>query len=84
MEKWPEERIAAYKDYVRIMKRYVDYENRITEHQKGLRSMIEAVCSVREKRRETLTELYKQGWLLDDDRWVEVNKIKEQLAKANC
>ena len=62
----------------------LDYENRITEHQKGLRSMIEAVCSVREKRRETLTELYKQGWLLDDDRWVEVNKIKEQLAKANC
>ncbi|HFJ9285020.1 TPA: hypothetical protein ACGW44_002831 [Bacillus toyonensis] len=83
MEKWSEERIAAYKDYVRnYEKDMLDYENRITEHQKGLRSMIEAVCSVREKRRETLTELYKQGWLLDDDRWVEVNKNKRAASKS--
>jgi len=73
--KWDEQRVNAYKRYVKNYEEDMDdYERRIAEHQKGLRSMTEMVCSVREKRIKTLEELYKQGWLLDGDKWVEVDK----------
>ncbi|WOA61051.1 hypothetical protein [Bacillus mycoides] len=74
MEKWPAERIAA-------VKRNVEGNNNKTEElerlyiqqQSALRGTIERIQRINNETLKHKGELYFQGWILEENRWVEVD-----------
>lgn len=74
MEKWPEERIKAYKHYVKTdMQALEGYENRIKSLQKELQDLEKQKERKISQVEKQIFQLYNQGWEMKYGVWVEVN-----------
>lgn len=83
MKQWPEERIEAYKHYVKTdIEASKGYQNRINELQKEIQEL------EKHKERKTfeierkLFDLRDQGWELRYGEWVQVGEIKRAASKS--
>ncbi|MGR4021914.1 hypothetical protein K7H05_00885 [Bacillus sp. ZZQ-131] len=75
MEKWPEERIEAYKHYVKTdMQALEGYENQIKSLQKKLQDLEKQKERKMSQVEKQIFQLYNQGWEMKYGVWVEVNK----------
>jgi len=75
MEKWPEERVAAYKSYVeKDTKEIEKLEAEYQSLQNSLRETIERIQRIENIRNNHRAELYIQGWDFKGSEWVEVDK----------
>ncbi|MCI0764688.1 hypothetical protein [Bacillus sp. TL12] len=77
MEKWPEERIEAYKHYVQTdIEVLKGYESRI----KTLREELQDLEKHRERKiaevDKQVTQLYYQGWEMKRSEWVRVENTQ--------
>ncbi|MED0979768.1 hypothetical protein P4T48_09400 [Bacillus paramycoides] len=77
MEKWPEERIEAYKHYVKTdIKALQGFENRI----KTLREELQNLEKHRERKiaevEKQVTQLYYQDWEMKSSEWVRIKNTQ--------
>ncbi|CAM4154412.1 hypothetical protein HWX41_07100 [Bacillus paramycoides] len=77
MEKWPEERIEAYKHYVKTdIEALQGFENRI----KTLREELQNLEKHRERKiaevEKQVTQLYYQGWEMKSSEWVRIKNTQ--------
>lgn len=77
MEKWPEERIAAYKIYVEKDKEDIErLEQEYVRLQSAIRGTIERIARIKSCKGNYEGELYLQGWELKGNEWVQVYKTE--------
>ncbi|MGE7635972.1 hypothetical protein ACQKMZ_28080 [Bacillus paramycoides] len=77
MEKWSEERIEAYKHYVKTdIEALQGFENRI----KTLREELQNLEKHRERKiaevEKQVTQLYYQGWEMKSSEWVRIKNTQ--------
>ncbi|WP_086389781.1 hypothetical protein [Bacillus thuringiensis] len=74
MKQWPEGRIASVKKYIEDNNNKAEELERLfIQQQSALRGTIERIQRINNETLKHKGELYFQGWILEDDRWVEVD-----------
>lgn len=75
MEKWPEERIEAYKHYIKTDMQVLEgCENRIRTLQKELQDLEKQKERKMSQIEKQIFQLYNQGWELKYGVWVEAKR----------
>ncbi|HFJ9370049.1 TPA: hypothetical protein ACGW7B_000525 [Bacillus nitratireducens] len=70
MEKWTEQRIAAYKRYVTNEEKDIElFERQLKYKQKEIESLQRAIENASKRRVSYILELRGQGWKRTDDSW---------------
>lgn len=74
MEQWPEGRITSVKKYIEDNNNKAEELERLyIQQQSALRGTIERIQRINNETLKHKGELYFQGWILEDGRWVEVD-----------
>ncbi|WP_179958602.1 hypothetical protein [Bacillus sp. SH5-2] len=78
MEKWPENRIAAYKRCVEAeLRDIISFENDIKHHEERIKSLNKTILICSQSANRMSAQLYEQGWKHENDEyWVPVEIIK--------
>ncbi|WP_242136612.1 hypothetical protein [Bacillus cereus group sp. BfR-BA-01360] len=72
MEKWPEERIEAYKRYAeQSIKNIDDYERKASYHKREHQMYLKLVADQEGSLSKELGRLKEQGWELRGGEWVQ-------------
>ncbi|MGD6889363.1 hypothetical protein [Bacillus mobilis] len=83
MEKWSEERIAAYKQFVEGREKDIEqHERNYNDAVKIMRSSIESIERLKMRKTEQLNDLWLQGWKRNDGQWIRLEENEKAASKS--